>query len=828
MASRLWWHVCAGAALLALAPGSVAAQPAAASGRARSGAAPAARPSDPQDTTSAIAGEVGTVTRQVMRRGRPALLAGTLSAPSTEAAPAIGRAFLAGRPAVLAGVDASGLSLRQSAALPRGHMLRYGQEHAGLRVVGGDTVIRLDERGRVRWVSSDARPSAELAALAPDLARGPAMSGRDALEALGVGAGYDRALLDAVDAERAARLVLYPVQGAERASSLRLAYAVELPLDPSRMRKLRGYVDAETGLVYAVDDMVRRQAAPACPGFQDGYVYETNPVDSELACVSLADYLTPDSTALRNADLVVQNCVDRNGCREFGASSYHFCDFEATAAADQAGHYTSYVFESDTAEDDGFAEVQMFYHVNKAFGVARALGGFDDLDAQPLTAVVNFRMPSFDAVSECTSAPYSGDEALQAFDNALFVPADGLLPGFPDDDAIIFGQGEASDYAYDGDVVYHEFGHAVMARIAPDLPSIRIDALGLNTMPGGMHEGYADLMTMFVTDDPEIGEYAAKGFDPPITEIRNLANPATCPGWLTGEVHDDSLPFTGAIWAAREAVATTAEGKAGFDRAVFAAQRTLGELDDFGTAAQKTLVEIEAELGSAAAAEAEVIFAERGLLPDEARGLAACDNRVLDASNLEGAYMYTPGVEYFGDIDGVPAPLQFRYQLDERADSIEFIIGISVSDADFFGPGEELEPALSMLVHASEAPIQWSFAGGGLLGGSSQEAVDLTFEDVPGEPGLKRGTVSVKGPFDPGVYHLQLVNEGPSWIVADMAVAHEPYRPRDGGCQAAPGARGRSTGAALLFLFGAAAMFLRWRRSAGRMRRLKGRSERTI
>ncbi len=830
MASRLWWHVCAGAALLALAPGRVAAQPAAASGRARSDAAPAARPSAPQDAASGI-GEVGTVTRQVMRRGRPALLAGTLSAPSTADAPAIGGAFLSARPAVLAGVNASGLSLRQSAALPRGHVLRYGQQHAGLDVVGGDTVIRLDERGRVRWVSSDARPSAELAALAPDLARGPVMSGRDALEALGVGAGYDRALLDAVNAERAARLVLYSVHGADRAGSLRLAYDVELPLDPTRLRKLRGYVDAETGLVYAVNDMVRRQAAPVCPGFQDGYVYETNPVDSKLACVSLADYLTPDSTALRNADLVVQNCVDRNGCRDFGdSSSYHFCDFEATAAADPAGHYTSYVFESDTAEDDSFAEVQMFYHVNKAFGVARALGGFTDLDAQPLTAVVNFRMPSFDSISECTTPPYGGGEALQVFDNAVFVPADGLLPGFPDDDAIIFGQGEASDYAYDGDVVYHEFGHAVMARIAPDLPSIRIDSLGLNTMPGGMHEGYADLMTMFVTDDPEIGEYAAKGPDTTVTEIRNLENPATCPGWLTGEVHDDSLPFTGAIWAAREAVGLTAEDKAGFDRAVFAAQRTLGQGDDFGTAAQKTLVEIEAELGSEAAAKAEAVFAQRGLLPDEARGVAACDNRVVNASDLDGdyPYMYMPGVEWFGGINGVPAPVQFRYQLDERADSIEFIIGISLSDSDVFGPGQELEPALSMLVHASETPIQWSFAGGALVGEASEEAVDVSFEDVPGQPEFKRGTVSIKGPFDPGVYHLQLVNQGPSWIVAQMAVAHEPYSPRDRGCQAAPGSRGRSTGAALLFLFGAVAMFLRWRRSAGRMRRLKGRGERQI
>jgi hypothetical protein len=844
MSSSRWRYACAAAVVIAgggvwisgMPAGSSAGPeprhaapavtaPAASAPIASAPAASAPTASAPSAPAPADSARVGTVTRRVVRAGRPALLAGVLSAPSSDEPSAIGRAFLASGPEVLAGVDPAALALQQSVTLPRGHMLHFEQEHGGLEVVGGDTWVRLDERGRVRWVSSDARPSIELAALAPALARGPSLSERDAVDVFGHGAGYRRELLDAVDAASAARLVIYPLPGGlAGASPVRLAWAVELPgeLGAARMRKLRGYVDADTGVVYAVDDRVRRQAAPPCPGTQDAFVYDANPVDGALSCVSLASYLTPTATGLANGDVAVQNCVDRKGCRSFGDASHHFCDFEATAGADQDGHYTGYVFESDTEAEDSFAEVQMFYHVNKGLEVARSLGGFDNLDAQPLAAVVNFRMPSFESTSECTSSSYAGSEALTAFENAAFVPAGGLLPGFPETDSIIFGQGSAGDYAYDGDVVYHELGHAIMARVAPDLPSMYIDGLGLNTMPGGMHEGYADLMTMFVTDDPEIGEYAAQGFGDGLTEIRDLANPATCPEWITGEVHDDSLPLTGAFWEARLRVGATAEARTGFDRAVFAAQRTLGGFDDFGSAAQKTLAELEIELDAQAASMAEDVFTARGLLPDAASGLEACGSRVLDGNDLDVTYLFLPGVEYFASINQVPAPVQFRYELTERAGSLDLEIGASVADSDIFLPGEEVEPALAMLVHASETPIQWSASGDGVEAGASRDAVDVKFEDVPDRPGIKRGTVSIKGPFSPGTYHLQLVNQGPTWIVAQLAMGHEPYRARgDSGCQAAPGGRGRNALGLGLLLLGMLALFLRWRRSAGRMRRLR-------
>ncbi|WP_428268241.1 hypothetical protein [Haliangium sp.] len=748
---------------------------------------------------------------RLVRAGHATLASGRLSAPSGDTPRAIGRAFLAARPDVFAGVDPDSLALAADIDVRRGHALRYRQVHAGLEVVGAGGVVRVDDRGQVRWALSSARPSAELDRLGLG---DPRLSPSDAARAL-AGAGAHGQALMATAAAPSAELVIY---AAPAAGPPRLAYRVELPLELRRMEMLRGYVDADTGAVLAIDDRVRRQALPQCPPAERlAYVYEQNPDQTpELSCVSLAEYLPGeppiDAPALTNADVSVQNCIDNSGCRFVEGDNHHFCDLESVAFADQAGNFTEHVFESDTAEEDGFAEVQMFYHVNKAYAVARALGGFDNLAARPLAAIVNFRAPSFDADSTCTGDSYAGTTALEVFDNALYVPSGALFGGFPEEDAIIFGQGAGADFSYDGDVVYHEFGHAVMDSVAPNLTGMFLDTLGLNTMPGGMHEGYADLMTMFVTDDPEIGEYAAISFDDESTEIRNLDNTARCPQYLTGEIHDDSLPLTGAMWEAREAVGTTPERKLAFDQAVFAAQRTFASFEDFGTAGLKTLAELETTLDAAAAATAAQIFTARGILPDDERNLAACENRVLPGSaDIDVPYLYLTGTERFVGWDQVPAPVQFRYELSERAQSIEFEVGASVPGVPLFGPGQDSEADIYLVVRGGGAAVAWSYAANEATAQASRDG-KLSFSAVPDSDVLQRGTVSIEGPFDPGTYHLQLANHGPTWIVAQLSVTHTPAS-SDGGCQAGGGSSG--LGAGLLAILIAGFLTTRRRRAEG-------------
>ncbi|ACY17500.1 hypothetical protein Hoch_5011 [Haliangium ochraceum DSM 14365] len=785
---------------------------------ALAGEAQAQVPSPVQAPVAQVPVAAGPVAKDEARMVR-----GLLSAPSQAGPAAVAQAFVASRPGPLAAVDPSTLEAPELRAQADGHLVRYGQRYRSLRVVGGDTQVRVDALGRVRWLKSDARPATELRALDEQIARGPALDGAAARARFARAAGYSDALLAAAGA--APELVVYAA-GVARAGAAsaaaggglapRLAYRVELPYHPQRRHKLRAYIDADSGFALAVDNLIRTQSAPACPGAQDAYVYETNPADSALTCVSLSPYLAEDASELANGDVRVLNCLDRNGCFSAGGTLYHFCDIESVAAADQAGHFTAYQFESDTAAEDAFAEVQMFYHVNVVYELARTLGGFDDLDVKPLDAIVNLRLPSFETSSQCSSPSYTGDEALEAFSNAAFVPKDGFFPGFPEDDSIMFGQGPERDYAYDGDVIYHEFGHAVMAKIAPDLPSFFIDGLGLNSMPGGMHEGYADLMTIFVTDDPEVGEYVAGEFGS--DAVRDVENGYTCPLGLTGEVHDDSLPFTGAMWEAREAVASTAERKRSFDQAVFAAQATLGSGDDFGDAAERTVAEVAQALDAQAAATVESVFTARGLLGDDTRG--PCSDRVIDAAELTDLpYLYLVGIEYFGGINQVPGPVQFRYELSERAGAILLDIAVAAPDAGLVGPEGQFEPLLEVLVNESETPIIWGGVPTGVAAATSSEPEPVEFEDIPDRPGLTSATVKIPGPFEPGVYHLQFTNRGRTWLVAGLHVYSTP--PKEGGCQVSPGGRSRDIGMGILFLLGVIAMFVRWRRSAGRMRRLR-------
>ncbi len=724
------------------------------------------------------------VTRTLVRPGhtRPVVIGGVLSAPSTQSPTSIARAYLATRPALLGGVEPSSFVVDRAATLPVGSLVRLRQSYRGLRVIGGSTVVRMDDAGRVRWASSFARP------IPPSTSITPTLAAARALDRVGVASGYAPGAIANLRASRYTALVIY---AAPAMQTPRLAYWVELPPDVARLQTIRAYVDAETGFIYARENMSKRAAAdagamdagpmdagvmdagspdaggaplPDCPAAsQLAYVYETNPVEAPLSCVSLAPYLDPAATGLVNADVLVQNCVDNNGCQQVdvpgvGQVNVHFCDRVPTASTTAGGDFTEYVFRSDTEPEDAFSEVQMFYHVNKVYGVARALGGFSDLTQKPLTAIVNMRIPALDISSLCTGTTYTGTSGLDPFDNAAFMAANTLPGGLPEEDSIVFGQGTAGDFAYDGDVVYHEFGHAVMATVAPAFSSGFIDEHGFNSMPGGMHEGYADLMTLWVTDDPSVGEYAGSGLPGASGAIRDIDNNAQCPSALVGQVHLDSLSHTGAIYEARTAIATTTADKLAFDKAVFAVQQGFGAFDDFTTASAKIVLEIESVLGSADANTVAAIF--------DARGMSGCNNRVLDGA-VTKALLFVTGTDQLQNEAMVPGPVQFKYVLTADATALEIKIAASAAaggGAGGFGGGAT-DPVLEVVIKPGDAPIKWAQGASGVTGDFTQSAA-ITIDTAAGGAGT--GTLVA---LPAGTYHLQIVNKGPTWRLQDISFA---------------------------------------------------------
>lgn len=667
----------------------------------------------------------------VAESGGLRLRRGLLSKPSTESAERIVRAYLQSGPPELGSVDPSSLHVERSTS-PRagGALVKLRQEHLGLPVIGGSVAVRVDAVGRVRWSASRAR------AMPPGLTAAPSLSAADAIARA---AGGRSAGLDAAEHARLVWLAM-PL------APVRLAWMVRLPADWSRREALRAFVDAETGAILRRENLLRHASPTA-------NVFEISPVETpELTEVTLST-LPDGATRLENADLLATSCIDTDACEYSYGILLHVCSLSVLAETNVDGNFTDYTYDSDTAVADPFSEVQAFYHATTVYARARELGGFGSLLASPLQVVVNYRDSAFVRDGDCVGSVYTGNDGLPPVENAMFAPGGDLFFQNLGSDSIVFGQGAHTDWAYDGDVVYHEFGHAVMFTVAPDLVSEFVDEWGYNTMPGALHEGYADLMTVFVTDDPAIGSYAGTGA-PPNQPIRDLtASTTRCPEDLTGEPHDDSRVITGAMWAAREAVADTPEAREAFFAALFTAQQAFGATETFESAAALSLAEIEVAMGADKAAEVEAILGNR-LGPD-------CARRILDGAVTKDA-MYLVGTWAAGTADHVPGPFQFRYTLDEWADEIRVEVG--EVDAWF----EDEEPVISVLLRADGEPIHWRYEVGDFK--SEHDRIVRLWVDETDQSGL----AVIPGPWAPGTYYLQISNLGLDFYAYDTRVTHVP------------------------------------------------------
>ena len=161
----------------------------------------------------------------------------------------------------------------------------------------------------------------------------------------------------------------------------------------------------------------------------------------------------------------------------------------------------------------------------------------------------------------------------------------------------------STDFAYDADVISHEFTHAVIDTLGKLNPSGFEDVQGLNDDPGAMNEGLADYFSSALGGDPLVGEYGGRnipGNGAAEGAVRDLTNKDLCADDRWGEVHQDSQAFSASLWAARVAIAgdpkaagfDAAKGKS-FDAAVLAAIQSFPDQVDMPTAATAIAHEVE-------------------------------------------------------------------------------------------------------------------------------------------------------------------------------------------------------------------------------------------
>jgi MYXO-CTERM domain-containing protein len=674
-------------------------------------------------------------------------VAGDLSGPTTLAPEAAARALLRSAPD-LAPVDLDLLGAATVRHLQRGAVVRFALQHAGIPVADATAVVRLDERGRARMV------------LGSPVRVDPAASAIPSLDATAA-----RRLLAATYAAHRASLVEHAVVRLVWAPRpdhrLRLAWEIRLAPVPMLAESLLYRIDAQTGALLTARNLVR---------FADqGKVYQWNPVKSTLQTVTLpgrAPNAGQPADALSNPYVNVLNCIDEHQLTPVSLMGYnlnvHMCTEKSTVVRDGNGDYlldppVSDVWGADPAthpaDEDAFSEVQMYYHVMQAYTYFQAFANpaFTELDDKPIQATVNFRIPiDYTAgtpdLATLLTTVQDPNGTLYAMPNAAYMPAGPFMgiPGMDRPASIVFGQAESADFAYDGDVVFHEFTHGVIFSTANF--SGGVDEQGLDPAPTALHEGFADIFSSFISGDGETGEYAGASLG--LGPIRDLNVKYTCPDLLWGESHQDSMAFSWAVWGARVALGADA------DAPVFAALVSLVTDSGFAEASAAVESEINDALGSSAAATAHAKLLEANVID--------C-RRVIDYVGPRQV-LYTVGTS--SGISPMPGYLQFKYTLPARAQSLHVGFRYSAGMESLLGGGGT--PAYSAYVR-KDAPITWTY---GVTGRTATGTKDYELELTSADSNATfAGDLAQL--LEPGDYYIMIVSTGAaSGTLQQVAITH--------------------------------------------------------
>lgn len=553
-----------------------------------------------------------------------------------------------------------------------------------------------------------------------------------------------------------ARLMILPTGGTPL---LVWAIAGDLGPIPSRPVVL---LDAHTGDVALAYD--------AAHALKKAKVHLENPVKTP----TLSDVtLTNDETkpGLQSALVKAVNCIDKKTTKNINVGiplTVHTCELETTIVPDATGDYVSIAPVAGGREDQ-YAELSMFFHTERVYQFVKSIG-FPDSKVTQINAVANLRMPDgFNTFNTMKMA--DPNLPLIPFDNAFFAEKDPLLSttfGL-EGDAMWFGQGTLADFGYDGDVVYHEFGHFLVSRTLKLGGGTVADEYGLSYSPGGLNESISDILSFFLTNDSELGEYTATGIAIKGKGMRSALNTYKFPEAITGQVHQDSEPFSAAVYkvyAALDATKKTAFHKA-FLKTLLTAPVGNTSYADFA----ELVIKGSAEQGDAL----RVAFEERGIKKGEPRVRPYVDGGIKSVQPQLG--IGAPGkTDMPGGKTASVVPGLFQIGYDAPAGGmtklhVEFKIVTAASQfgsagGGLFGSsGTPYAPAL--LAKVSGEPIKFTY---GPLAHDATTAADCV---ISGDK--KTATcdveVEVAGKWgETGKVHLMLVNKGDKAGTIDAVV----------------------------------------------------------
>jgi hypothetical protein len=372
-----------------------------------------------------------------------------------------------------------------------------------------------------------------------------------------------------------------------------------------------------------------------------GRVYDPNPPNAMMMTSDV------ELSNLESSDRLTGRYVRSFGCNVGGAG----CSPRQTAVADAAGDFLYDPVEPSYL--DPFSEVSGYFHADRMAGYFDETHGFvwTCCDAAAaMDVIVNF--------TERPGIPY---------DNASYSPSScgSERCGF-----IALGQSRIKDFAYDGDVVYHEFTHAVVDVLA-GIVGFDFDDLGVSYEPGGINEGTADYFSATVAGDPRVAEYftGASGIGGH-GALRELDNDLSCPTGLFGEGHLDGRIWGRTGWLVRETV-----GREKADALMFTTLASMVDNTNFAGAADLLVETAEAMVGAGTldpADEAAVLAAV------DATGIRGCQRIVpLDDGEQRSGYSGVPFAT--GTIGGSVVPL--HYSIDVPVDATKLTLSLNTLTA---------------------------------------------------------------------------------------------------------------------------------------------------
>ncbi|GAA5436353.1 M36 family metallopeptidase [Deinococcus aquaticus] len=239
-----------------------------------------------------------------------------------------------------------------------------------------------------------------------------------------------------------------------------------------------------------------------------------------------------------------------------------------------------------TRDQDGFEQVMAYYWVTEAQKYLQSLGFGSELPA------VNSDQQQIKVSQYGVDNSYQKDQP----------------------DLIRFGKGGVDD-AEDGEVIVHEYGHAVHAAQVP--------GFGTSLEAGSIGEAFGDYLALTVgeavtrangaplrTPLPCLMDWDSTSYTATTPHcIRRADTNKTYPGDVVGEVHADGEIWSRALWDIRQGL-----GARVADRVIINAQFRFAPDTSFAAAAGHTVAAAQAMYGAQAAGTVRAAFVARGIL----------------------------------------------------------------------------------------------------------------------------------------------------------------------------------------------------------------------